>query len=284
VKRSLTILLLSALALAGCGPKAKPLNNTNSGALEAAIDRGMGGIGTCVMLVDTKTGALVYQYNSEQVCRYRLPPCATFNIVTGLVGLDQGVVTPATVFKWDGSQQPVTAWQTDANMAKAWQDQIGWWFQRLAKQVGHDRYAQALGAMGYGDRNLGGPATAFWQGPQAGGQLSLSTREQAFFLQRLYAGKLVLANDAVRSVEALMASETRNGPDGASVMTGQTGTCASQADGTRSVGWWVGRLVTPRRDVVFAASLEGATAPPGEELEHAFKDAMADAGLWPQGS
>ena len=41
MKRSLATLLLLGLALTACGPKAKPLNNSN--ALESAIDGGMGG-------------------------------------------------------------------------------------------------------------------------------------------------------------------------------------------------------------------------------------------------
>jgi beta-lactamase class D len=277
--RPIAAALLLTLALAACGPKAKPLNNSN--ALEAAIDRGMGGIGTCVVLLDTKTGATIYQYNSAQVCRYRLPPCETFNVVTSLVGLDQGLVTPKAVFKWDGTPQPVTAWQTNADMAKAWQYQIGWWFQKLATEIARDRYAKALGVMGYGNRDLTGPPGTFWQGPHAGGGLQLSTREQAAFLQRLYAGQIPLANGAAQTVEALMSGETRNTAAGPAVMTGQVGSCPSQADGSRSVGWWVGRLTTPKRDLVFAASIEGPTAPPGEEVESAFKDALSDAGLWP---
>jgi beta-lactamase class D len=185
------------------------------------------------------------------------------------------------VLKWDGTPQAVTAWQTNADLAKAWQDQIGWWFQRLATQIGRDRFIKALAAMGYGNRDLSGPPTAFWQGPHAGGALKLSTREQAAFLQRLAVGKIPLANNAIGTVGSVLSSETRTAAAGPSVMTGQTGACASEADGSRSVGWWVGQLTTPKRNMVFAASVEGPTAPPGVEVEHAFKDALADAGLWP---
>lgn len=275
MKRLRIAALLLAIALAGCGPKPKPLNNSD--ALESAIDRGMGGVGTCVVLLDAKTGGMIYQYNTDQVCKYRLPPCETFDIVTALVGLDQALITPQTTFKWDGTPQPVTAWQTNAGLKKAWQYEIAWWFQKLASEIGHDGYAKALSAMGYGNQNLGGAAQAFWMGPQGGGKLMLSTREQAAFLQRLYAGRIPLAHNAAATVEGLLSSETRGG----ATMTGQTGSCPSQADGSRSVGWWVGRLITPKRDMVFAASIEGPTAPPGEQVQSAFKDAMSDAGLWP---
>src|SRR5579864_5761292 len=131
--RPLAAALFLTLALAACGPKAKPLNNSD--ALESAIDRGMGGVGTCVVLLDSRTGGTIYQYNTDQVCKYRLPPCETFAIVTSLVGLDQGLITPQTTFKWDGSPQPVTAWQTDADLKKAWQYEIAWWFERLAAKI-----------------------------------------------------------------------------------------------------------------------------------------------------
>ncbi|HLK23161.1 MAG TPA: penicillin-binding transpeptidase domain-containing protein [Caulobacteraceae bacterium] len=273
--RLLPIAVAFSLALAGCGPKAKPLSNSD--ALESAIDRGMGGVGTCVVLLDAKTGGTVYQYNTDQVCKYRLPPCETFNVVTGVLGLDRGIVTPTTVFKWDGSPQPVTAWQTNADLAKAWKYEIAWWFQKLAGEIGRDSFAKALAQMGYGNQNLGGATGAFWMGPQNGGKLALSTREQATFLERLYAGRFPLGHDAASTVEGLFSSDTRAG----ATMSGQTGSCPSQADGSRRVGWWVGRLTTPKRDIVFAASIEGPTAPPGEEVESGFKDAMSDAGLWP---
>ena len=274
-RRPLATVLLLALALAACGPKAKPLNNSD--ALESAIDRGMGGAGTCVVLLDARTGGTIYQYNTDQVCKYRLPPCETFDIVTSLVGLDQGTITPETVVKWDGTPQPVTPWQTNANMAKAWSYEIAWWFQKLADRIGHDGMAKALATMGYGNQNISGATQAFWMGPQGGGKLMLSTREQAAFLQRIAAGRIPLTHGAVPKVGSLMTSETR----GSASMTGQTGACPSNADGSRRVGWWVGRLTTPKRDIVFAASVEGPTAPPGQEVAHAFKDAMSDAGLWP---
>ena len=137
------------MALAACGPKAKPLNNSN--ALESAIDRGMGGIGTCVVLLDAKTGATIYQYNSAQVCRYRLPPCETFNIVTEPVGLDQGVVTPTPCSS--GTARPAgTAWQTDADIAKAYSTRSTGGFS-AGHRIGHDRYATRL-AIDYGNGTL----------------------------------------------------------------------------------------------------------------------------------
>jgi beta-lactamase class D len=284
VKRAVLAPLFLLLSLAACTPKPAPIKNVD--AIEADIDKQMGGIGTCVILADTRTGAVLYQYNSDTACNAPLPPCATFNIPTSLIGLDAGVVTPATVVKWDGTPQPVKALETDADIAKAYKNSIDWWFQRLAGQIGHDRYAQALKAYDYGNKTIAGPLPLFWEGPHSGGGLDISTRQQAAFLARLYAGKLPVKSGALTAVETLMVNETRTGPGvagGKYVMSGETGSCPSQADGSRNVGWWVGRLKTPKRDLVFAASVEGANAPPGAEVEATMKDILANAGFWPQG-
>jgi len=283
VTRAALSSILLVLSLVACAPKSAPIKSQNT--LESAIDKQMGGVGTCVILADTHSGDVLYQYNADKACNAPLPPCATFNIVTDLIGLDQGLVTPTTVAKWDGSPQPVRAWQTDADITKAYKNQIDWWFQRLAGAIGHDRYATALNQFDYGNKTLAGPLPLFWQGPHSGGGLSISTRQQVDFLRRLYTGKLPVRPETAAFVEKMMVDETRTGPNpngGQFTVSGETGSCPSQADGSRGVGWWVGRLKTPTRDMVFAASVEAADGPPGEEIEQTLKDIFADGGLWPQ--
>jgi len=276
VKKTLLSSVFLVLALGACSPKSAPIKNQNT--LEAAIDKQMGGKGTCVILADTRSGKVLYQYNDDKACNAPLPPCATFNIVTDLIGLDQGLITPTSVAKWDGSPQPVKAWQTNADITKANKNQIDWWFQRLAGAIGHDRYAAALSSFGYGNKTLAGPLPLFWQGPHSGGGLAISTRQQVDFLRRLYTGKLPVKPETASLVEKLMVDETR----GSSTISGAIGSCPSEADGSSNVGWWVGHLKSPSRDMVFAASVDADEAPPGEEIEQTLKDLFANAGLWPQ--
>jgi beta-lactamase class D len=283
--RGLTALLLAALLL-GCapqgGPPAAPIDQAK---LEAGIDRTMGGADTCVVVADTKGGRTLYQYGNAGVCMRPLPPCSTFKIANSLIGLDLGLVTPKTVFKWDRTPQPVNAWETDADMATAFKQSIVWWYQRLARSVGHDRYVEKLKVFDYGSRDPAGPVDEFWLGPKVGGGLVISTRQQIDFLKRLYAGQLPVKPETAAFVRQIMVDETRaDAKGGRYVMSGKTGSCSSTLDGSRSVGWWVGRLQTPSRDLLFAASLEAADAPPGGEVRQRIKDIFADAGLWPAGS
>jgi beta-lactamase class D len=283
VSRALLAVLLTAL-LSACAPAANgpAVSGIDQDKLNAGIDAGLGGLGTCVILTDAKSGAVLYHYGHFDVCSRPLPPCATFNLTNALIGLDRGVITPQAVVKWDGSPQPVKAWESDADLAKAIQTGMAWWFQRLARSVGREGYVQALSALNYGSHDPTGPIDGFWLGPQAGGGLTISTRQQADFLRRFYADKLPVQAQAASTVKTLMVDETRTDPKtGQAVISGEAASCASQADGARNVAWYVGRLLTPTRDVVFAASVEGADAPPGLEVERRLKGVFSDAGLWP---
>jgi beta-lactamase class D len=275
-----------AVALSGCDrirgetSGATPPAALNSDKLEVDIDQKMGGVGTCVIIADTASGHELYRYNAP-ACRVPLPPCLTFAIPEALAGLDLGVITPQTELKWDGARQPTHEWEADADIAKAWRQQTLWWWQNLSGQIGHDRMEQALTRYGYGNRNVDGAPTTFWMGPQSGGALTLTTEDQLAFVRRFYTGALPVKPDTATFVQGLTVDETRTDAAGPSVVSGQAASCASVADGSRGVAWWVGRLKTPTRDVVFAASLESANAPPGLEIERDLKAIFADVGLWP---
>ena len=269
------VALAAALALAACAPP--PRDRFDHDKLNGDIDGAIGGLGTCVIVLDTQTGRKLYQYGHFDICSRPLPPCETFEPVAALIGLDAGLITPQTVFKWDGVAQPTKAWQADANLAKAFQDSNGWWFARLSQQIGHDRYAAALQAYDYGNKAVSGPLAGFWQGPTKGGGLGVSATGQAGFMRRLYAGQLPVKPEALQAVQALLQDETRGG----ATMSGVAASCPDQADRGRGVGWWVGRLKSPQRDLSFAAVVEAAEPPPGSDVGASLKEAFADAGIWP---
>jgi len=277
-KASAALVLAAVIApmlLAGCAPP--PRDRFDHDKLNGDIDGAIGGLGTCVIILDTQSGRKVYQYGHFDICSRALPPCETFEVPAALIGLDAGLVTPQTVLKWDGSAQPITAWQTDADLGKAFHDSIGWWFGRLSQQIGPARYAAALAGFDYGDKNLKGPITSFWQGPAQGGTLGISTGSQAGFMRRLFAGQLQVKPASAQAVEAVLASETRAG----ATVSGIGGSCSDEPDRSRGVSWWTGRLRSPTRDLTVAAVVEAASPPPGSDVGDSLKEAFGDAGLWP---
>jgi beta-lactamase class D len=293
-RTAIGIALLAALSACGPGGKIKlpfkwPGDHTgfDKDALESAIDNGFGGVGTCVVIIDA-AGRQIYRYNSYGVCENKMPPCQTYEIAGDLIGLDAGVIDPTSKRKWDHTPQPVSSWQQDADLKTAFDDSIGWWQARIAQDLGRDTLRQDLHRLGYGDGDIGPSLTSFWMGPSQGGQLGISTRQQAEFLHRLYAGKLPVKPASAQAVERVMFEEHRanNTPGGTADISGKAGDCATLSDSSREVAWYVGRLRSGAHDWTFAASLEGDSknALPGIELEHRVKTAFAQAGLWPQAS
>jgi len=287
-----SLLALAFLAsLAACGPHGSikiPFKlpgqdiGFDKGALESAIDAGFGGVGTCVVIDDARSGREVYRYNSYGVCANKMPPCQTYEIAGDLMGLDAGLVDPVAKVKWDGTPQPVSSWQQDVDLKTAFQDSIGWWQARIAQSLGQDGVKQNLHRLGYGNGEVGASLSSFWMGPSQGGQLGISTHEQADFLHRLYADRLPVKPANALAVRLAMVDETRGG----ATISGKGGDCATLSDSSRMVGWYVGRLTSGAHDWTFAASLEGDSknALPGLELAHRVKSAFAQAGLWPAAS
>jgi beta-lactamase class D len=120
-------------------------------------------------------------------------------------------------------------------------------------------------------------------GPAQGGQLGISTRGQADFLYRLYAGQIPPVKPATaQAMQAVMVDETR----GNATLSGKGGDCATLSDSSRVVAWYVGRLKSGANDWTFATSLEGDSKKslPGIEMAHRVKSAFAQAGLWPRAS
>jgi len=277
----LITVLGAALLMASCSllPQKHPIDKDK---LEAAIDADMGGANTCVVLLDAKTGASLYQYGSPQECMTPLPPCGTFEVPLALIGLDSGVITPQTVTKWDQTPQPVKAWETDADVTKAFHDDIQWWWGDLASTIGHDPLSDALHRFDYGDKSADGPAKSFWMGLPNGGALDITTDQQARFFKRFYAGQLGLEPATTQVVQQLLVREVRDDSrTGRATFSAAEGACPSNADGSNTVGWAAGRLETKDHDVIFAASVNAANAPPGVEIRDKLRDIFASGGLWP---
>ena len=277
----LITVLGAALLMASCSllPQKHAIDKDK---LEAAIDADMGGRSTCVVLIDAKTGAGLYQYGSPEVCMTPLPPCGTFDVPLALVGLDSGLITPQTVYKWDQTPQPVKAWETDADVTKAFHDDIQWWWGDLAAAIGHDKLSDALHRFNYGDKSADGPAKSFWMGLPNGGALALTTEQQAAFFKRFYEGSLGVKPTTTQFMQDLLVREVRDDSrTGRAVFSAAEGACPSNADGSNNVGWAAGRLQTKDHDIVFAASVNADNAPPGVEIRDKLRDIFASGGLWP---
>lgn len=273
------LIAAAALTLSGCDllPGQGSGLELDKDRFEAALDPTVGGPDTCMVIKDVARGAELYRYGAPSACDRPLAPCETFDIPLTVIGLSDGKVRPAEVWKWDGKVQPYGAWERDMDLNGAWRSGAQWWFRRLALAIGPDRFKQALSAFGYGQGAAIGRPDAFWMGPAAGGGLFLSTQNQADLLRKLARTALPAKPGAQGTVQGLMADVTR----GQTQLYDLGASCSSIADGSRSVSWWIGRIEGPKGDRVFALSIESANPLSGLEIRSRMLPILTRFGLLP---
>jgi beta-lactamase class D len=273
------LLVAAALGLAGCDliPGQGSGFKLDKDRFEAALDPKVGGPDTCMVIKDTERGSELYRYGAESVCNRPLAPCETFEVPLTVIGLSDGKVAPADVWKWDGKVEPYKAWERDMDLNAAWRSDARWWFQRLAVAIGPQRFGQALSSFGYGQGKPIGRPDAFWMGPAAGGGLYLSTRNQADVLRKLARTALPAKAEAQGTVQGLMADSVR----GQTQLYDLGASCPSIADSSRDVSWWVGRIKGAKSDLVFALSIESANPLSGREIRSRMLPILTNAGLLP---
>jgi beta-lactamase class D len=111
-------------------------------------------------------------------------PASTFKIVNALVALEEGVMPSVDeTLPWDGVDRGMPAWNADASLRTGMAASTVWFYQELARRAGHDRMQAWVDALGYGNRDIGGPEDIdrFW----LDGPLRVTALEQTALVSRL---------------------------------------------------------------------------------------------------
>lgn len=176
-------------------------------------------------------------------------PCSTFKIPNTLIGLDTGVIDGEDfALPWDGKQRSIDAWNRDHNLRTAIQFSVVWFYQEVARRIGHERMKTHVAAFEYGNHDIGASdaVDTFW----LTGPLRISPHQQVDFLAKLRARKLPLKNEYMKLVERILPREESNG----FVMHAKTG--LGTEDG-RTVGWLVGFVDHGKQAWAFATLVRG---------------------------
>jgi len=218
---------------------------------------------TCVLVAPIDGGPERASGGDE--CDRRTLPASTFKIPHALIALDTGVVTPATVMKWDGQPKDFKVWERDHTLDSAIKWSVVWFFQRAARSIGRERELEHLKAFAYGSQTFAGAVDMFW----LNGDLTISPREQAAFLRRMFAYALPIDRrhvDAVKAALTMPAGKVSNAagvhdfalrwPDPIARLKTGNGT----VNGER-VSWIVGEIESTGRAYVFASRVRSSTSP-----------------------
>src|SRR5262245_9306016 len=218
--------------------------------------------GECVVFAPLGGTATVV---GGEECSRRTLPASTFKVPHALIGLQTGVITAQTVYKWDGKKRDYPVWERDQNVDSAIKNSVVWFFQRMAVAIGRQRELDELRAFNYGSASFTGEVTAFW----LNGDLTITPIEQVAFLQKMFAYALPVERRHIDTVKAALTMPRGKIVNAAGVhdfplqwpadtiVRVKTGN--GTVDGHR-VSWLVGALETGGRQYVFASRARSAAA------------------------
>lgn len=184
------------------------------------------------ILYDQKNNKYLY-YNKEQ-SKMPFTPASTFKICNSLISLETGAVADENVvFKWDGKERPMPAWNADTDMKAAFKNSTVWFYQELARKVGEEKMKFWLEKLNYGNADISGGIDGFW----LRGGLRVTPEGQIDFLRRLQGDKLPVSQRTIDLVKKIMIVKDSAGV----VIRAKTG---SGKQGQQTIGWYVGYVTT----------------------------------------
>lgn len=209
------------------------------------------GPGSFILLDSRKQTLLVH---NPSRARRRFIPASTFKIPNTLIALETGVADgPDFAIAWDTTRvKPERywprSWRRDQTLRTAFQNSVFWYYQEIARRVGHARIQEYVDRWDYGNRKLTPAVDTFW----LHGDLRISPMEQVDFLVRLRSNQL----DGVskRTTDILRDIMILEQADGYT-LRGKTGT--AEVTPTRELGWLVGYLERGSDVYYYALNMEG---------------------------
>lgn len=182
-----------------------------------------------------------YIYNAPRA-NERYLPASTFKILNTLIALEEKAVADENeIIPWDGADKGLMEWNRDQSIKTAFPNSCVWFYQELAKRIGHDKYKDYFKKVNYGNQLTGKKLDTFW----LNGDLRISAWEQVAFLKKVYKREFGFAPKHYDLLQRVMVVEKQ--PD--YTIYAKTGWAARV---TPQVGWYVGYVET-KGDVWFFA-------------------------------
>ena len=204
---------------------------------------------------------IIYDLNSDRFYEHNpnrnnttFHPASTYKIPNSLIALETGVIKDdVAVLTWDGIERglsddsPIAEWNQDLNLRLAFKYSAVWFYQVLARKIGHQRMQNFVSQIEYGNQNIGAAKDIdrFW----LEGELRITPREQIAFLRRLYQNDLPFSPRTIELVKDIaIVEQTPN-----YILRGKAGWDVSV---TPNLGWYVGYLEQKDNVYFFATNLD----------------------------
>ncbi len=219
-------------------------------------------------MFDVSKNKLVTEYNSIR-CNKPIPPDSTFKIALSLMAFDQKLITQGTIFKWDGKDRGLSAWNQDQTPQVWLKNSTVWVSQELTPKLGMKKIKCYLNKFNYGNQNFSGDPgknnglTNAW----LSSSLKISAAQQLAFLKALIGNKLPVSQIAMRNTKANMYLETS--PNGWKLY-GKTGAGSSvhqliNNQGAPQDSWFVGFVEKNDKRYIFVLNFTDLKEPSSTE-------------------
>jgi len=212
-KTSFLSLTLIIVVLASCGEKAAPKKTPKekreseknfalrmeSFMKKVVIDSKLEG---SILLFDFQKER--YYSNDHEWAKKELLPASTFKIPNSIIGIEAGVISDTTIFKWDGKKRENSDWEADLTLAEAFQKSCVPCYQEVAQRIGYAEMKRYLGRFNYGSMEFT-EATLdnFW----LSGNSKISQYQQIDFIERFYHDGLGVSEKTSDMVKEIMLIE-----------------------------------------------------------------------------
>lgn len=194
----------------------------------------------------------IWQIYNMDAASTRISPDSTYKIYDALIGLEEGVISPADSYmEWDGKTYPFASWNTSQNLFTAMKNSVNWYFQSIDKKVTAPTVKEYIHTIGYGNQDVSSSFPSYW----LEASLKISPLEQAELLQKFYHNEFSFRQENIETVKQSLLLFSQGGTS----LYGKTGT--GNVDGRNIQGWFVGFAVKNGRPFYFAVNIrEGENA------------------------
>jgi len=245
LKRSLKLFTLTALLLYATTSQVNSYANTNdAGSKQKLADVFESeGIEATLVVVSSETGTR-HVYNPSRSNK-RFSPASTFKVLNTLIALQSNVVESAeSEFKWDGIDRVMPSWNRDQTLRSAFRVSCVWCYQEIARNVGKDRYKEALKRHDFGNNRIGDQVDLFW----LNGELKISSVEQVQLLAKIADYSINIQREHIDTLRSIMLVEKTDEYS----LYGKTGWTGPE----RHIGWYVGFVEKGNKRWLFAMNME----------------------------
>ena len=254
-----TALLLGiapALPAYGESPDVYPFRPDETSVTEPDLSALFDGYDGCFVLYNADTDS--WQIYNREMAVKRTAPASTYKIYAALLGLEQGIITPAdSQMAWDGTDYPFNEWEADQDLSSAMHASVNWYFQAIDRAAGANRIHRFLKKIGYGNQTMGTDLSLYW----ADSSLQISPVEQTLLLEKFHRNDFHFSGENVDAVkDALLLPSASDGS-----LSGKTGT--TRIDGKDVNGWFIGYMETAGKTRYFATYIQGEAATGGKAAE-----------------